>query len=46
MTVPITSDLGGYVAFWAPVVAGCGVWAVAMFVMAVKIYRRLGESHQ
>lgn len=42
MTVPITSDLGGYVAFWLPVVIGCGLWAAAMLVVVLGIFFRLG----
>ncbi len=40
MTVPITSDLDGYVRFWRLVVAGCTVWGVAVLVLLVLIWRK------
>lgn len=42
MTVPITSDLGGYIGFWLPVVLGCAVWGLAVLWLLWKIFVRLG----
>ncbi len=38
--VQITSDLGGYVAFWRPVVIGAGAWAVLVLILLFLIWRK------
>ncbi len=43
MTVPITSDLAGYQAFWLKVVFAAGAVAGVICVLLYRIVRLLGE---
>lgn len=41
MTVPVTSDLAGYIAFWRPIVmTSVSVIVVLLVIIAVGIWRK------